>query len=178
MCLRQKSTSRATNERTVAMSQFDRQVDHIFSVGVRRLTRREMLTRGLKGVAVSVAGLTVGTLPTWSAFAGIEPDAPCTFPNGNSCDSVGHPCPSVGCPSDCTICRKASGCYHCTWNDGFWATGNCGRCGMGYFLCYDCACSTCAKACGCRSQCQCYDCCSAREVRGEMSHQLALASSR
>jgi hypothetical protein len=143
----------------------------------RRLTRRRVVSRGVKGAAALVAGLSVG------GFAGVRSAfasnclCSCDFPGCGECSCKGKSCPANGCPSGCVSCISTdcpgSGCIY---SDGTWVccTG-CGRCGLGYYSCWDCRCLTCNDACGCKTDCRCAGCCSPAQVKEEMARDAALA---
>lgn len=140
-------------------------------VAARRLSRRQVLSNALKGAVVAVAGLTLGELPS-AAFSDATAETVCGYPNGRSCNDLGYNCPTGpggGCPPACSVCRKPDCSPHCTYADGNWIAGNCGRCGMGFFICFDCKCKHCAGVCGCQSVCQCTGCCSPADVQREIA---------
>jgi hypothetical protein len=157
----------------------DRKVAHWLEDTSRRLGRRRMLSTGLKGVAAAVAGLTVGSLQSREALA--HPGHPyCHFPGHGHCGNLGYGCPSAGgCPSGCAVCTTASGCAGCIYSSGYWASAPaCGICRFGYYLCYDCRCTSCNRVCGCRSSCRCSRCCAPAEVRRDLENAMAEAAAR
>lgn len=149
----------------------------------RRLSRRQLLFKGITGFAATTAAVTLGTLTNV-----IPVSAACTcnwiggLGNAN-CPNVGGCTPSVSvCPSGCNICTcSACGCNpcgnpatcFCPWTGGQWVScSNLGTCGNGYELCTDCMCTTCSNyKCTCRSNCICCGCCSPKDVVAEM-HKL------
>lgn len=158
----------------------DRKIGQWLEDTSRLIGRRKILMNGLKGAAVAVAGLTVGTLP---GRASADPSHPyCHYPNGRHCSAYGKTCPtSGGCPSGCYVCTRSSGCSTslCPYSSGYWITAPaCGVCGYGYYLCYDCRCTSCSRICGCKSSCRCSGCCALAEVEEDMRRTLAEAAAR
>jgi hypothetical protein len=154
----------------------DKKIGHLLDDVSRRVGRRKLLTNGLKGVAAAVAGLTVGTLPS-RAFAH-EGHPYCHYPGAGHCSNIGKSCPSNGCPSGCNICVLADGCG-CPYTSGAWTTSqSCGLCGFGYYLCWDCRCTSCSNKCGCKSSCRCSGCCRVEEVKRDMAAAMSLAAAQ
>lgn len=154
----------------------DRTIGHWLEDTVRRMGRRSFVINGLKAAAATVAGVTVGS---WPSEALAHPEHTyCHYPYGRHCSSLGKSCPSAGgCPSGCYICRVETCGSPCIYSSGYWATrsGSCGPGGYGYYLCYDCRCTSCSssRVCGCRSSCKCANCRTAADVRADMSLTMA-----
>jgi hypothetical protein len=141
----------------------------------RRIGRRKVLLNSLKAAAVTIAGVTVGVMPGGRALAHPE-HSYCHYPGAGHCSVLGRSCPSAGgCPSGCYVCTKPSGCGGCIYSSGYWATrsGSCGSQGYGYYLCYDCRCTSCSSVCGCRSACKCGGCRTPADVRQDMQETMA-----
>lgn len=145
----------------------------------RRVSRRTILIRTLKGVAGTVAGLTIGS---WVGMSEAEAvGCNCLYPGCGNCSCHGKTCPSNGCPSGCYVC-KSGDCVNCDYSDGEWTccSNCCGICGKGFYLCYDCRCTGCLAQCGCKTNCLCSGCCTPQDVREEMAriaHERQLARS-
>jgi hypothetical protein len=145
----------------------------------RKLSRRQALSRGVKGIATAAAALSIGELVRPSIASAVNCTCSCNPPFGCLCGSscMNKTCPQNGCPSGCTICTTADGCGgNCPYDHGFWicCTG-CGSCGLGYYVCYDCKCgSDCnsGSLCGCKSNCRCSGCCSRSEVKAQMLSEM------
>jgi hypothetical protein len=138
----------------------------------RKLSRRTLLFRTLKGTAATAAALSVGSfVGVKNAFA----DACDCTPPGQFCWAIGKTCPFNGCPTGCSICTTSDGCGGCIYSSGYWVacTGQ-GSCSNGYRLCYDCKCPGCGTTCGCLSGCICCNCCSPQEVRLEAGRLAAM----
>src|ERR1700736_4713170 len=94
---------------------------------VRTLSRREVTIRGLKGLAATLAALSLGSvINVKEAFAGC---ASCNWIQGKHCSS----CPiGYGCNSPCSVCT--TGCSGwCNYSTGYWVVPNCscGHCNYG-----------------------------------------------
>ncbi len=152
----------------------DRSVGEWLERAARRMGRRKFLVNGMKAAAVTVAGVTVGA---WPKQALAHPEHTyCHYPRGVYCTQIAGACPSGGgCPSGCYVCTTASGCSGCIYSSGYWATrsGSCGSQGYGYYLCYDCRCTSCSRTCGCRSSCRCGGCLTAADVKADMDRAMA-----
>lgn len=141
----------------------------------RRLSRREALMRGLRGVAVVSAGVAGGTILTAEQAKAVT--CTCGPPNNKYCSG----CPSNGCPSGYDVCYSNQGCSQCIYASGSWVScTGLGDCGYGYKRCYDCrkhATTGCTSTCGCLTGILCGFCCSPAEVKAFMARdeQLALA---
>lgn len=139
---------------TQRLDGIDTRISHITEDFARKISRRKVLGKGLKTIAGTVAGMSLGMfwgLP--SAHAACS----CSFPGCGNCSCRGKTCPSRGCPSGCTVCTTADGCAGCIYASGYWVCCQacCGTCNLGYQLCYDCKCTGCGGTCGCKSNCLC-----------------------
>jgi hypothetical protein len=137
------------------LEDFDKQVSVFTESVVRRLSRRKMVTRTVKGLfaTVALAAIGQGTGLT-KAFAA----NPCTcddgWTTGHLCNYYGYKCPSNGCPSGCSLCHSNDCGGWCNWSSGQWVScSHQGHSGRGYKLCWDCKCTTCTNKCSCLSQC-------------------------
>lgn len=141
----------------------------------RKISRRQAVSRMVKGVVGATAALSVGKLvaPSVAGASGL-----CNWANGKECSG----CPSsASCPSGYVICTSSdkycgtSG--ECPYPNGDWVSISCGRCGMGYYVCTDCrpsGDSNCRDVCTCLSGCICSGCCTPAEVKAEFA-KLGLA---
>ncbi len=159
---------------TALVGKTDETLSNLSEQLARKLTRRQVIFRGAKGLATATAAFSVGSLiHAKDAFAACE----CSPPGDRAlyCTDIGYPCPSDGCPIGCYLCYDYA-CPDCPYPGGYWVACNCGSCNMGYRLCYDCACPGCGYwECGCKSVCLCSGCCSRQQVLEEMkSHQKIL----
>jgi hypothetical protein len=159
--------------------QTDRKLSELSEDMARKLSRRQALLKGVKGAAAAVAVLAVGgTVGVRDALAATS-SCGCSYPGCGHCSCRGKSCPSSGCPSGCYICKSTT-CPNtaCIYTSGSWIDSNCpcGRCGFGYFRCYDCRCTSCSKLCGCRSICLCSGCCSPEELEHQFERDKALVA--
>lgn len=161
------------------LSSTDTKMSHVTEDVARRISRREVVLKGVKGAAATVAALSVGGMgAARGAFAATS--CGCSYPGCGHCSCRGYSCPSSGCPSACQICTSGD-CpgTSCIYSGGSWIDSNCpcGVCGFGYFRCYDCRCTACSRLCGCRSTCLCSGCCAQEQVKVQMARdeELALA---
>jgi hypothetical protein len=158
----------------------DRKVNHLTEDFARRLNRRQLVFKGVKGLAAAAAALSVGSLAgVRNAFAMPTCNCTCTPPQGGNCvgtcNACGYgSCPANGCPSGCYKCRNGD-CSSCPYDSASWVCCyGCGTCGNGYRLCYDCRCPTgsgkgCSRKCGCKSVCIGGGGCGPAEVEAEMA---------
>jgi hypothetical protein len=158
--------------------QADRRMSHLTEDLARKLSRRQILKKSVKGIVASVAGLTFGS--TVGADPAHARACGCSYPGCGHCNCRGKSCPrNGGCPSGCVVCTKAD-CPSsaCIYSGGSWidADCSCGTCGFGYFRCYDCRCTSCSKLCGCRTTCLCSGCCRAAELRAQMAKDEELVA--
>lgn len=159
----------------------DRKLNLVTEDVVRAVSRRELVFKGLRGLAAAAAGVSVGSLVgVKDAFGRTACTCSCSYPGCGQCGCEGKTCPTNGCPSSCKICRSSDCASGCPYADGNWICCNgCGVCGFGYYVCYDCRCPTCSTCsgcshkCGCKSGCLCSGCCSAAEVAAEMQKRAA-----
>lgn len=151
----------------------DRRLSELSEDVARKLSRRQVLRKGVKGAVAAVAVLAFGgTAGVRGAVASSLVSCGCSYPGCGHCSCRGKTCPSGGgCPSGCYVCKKTT-CPNtaCIYNTGSWIDADCpcGICGYGYFRCYDCRCTSCSRLCGCRSWCLCSGCCRPEEL----GHQL------
>jgi hypothetical protein len=132
-----------------------------------------MLTNSVKGVAIALAGATLGTFINFKdAFAA---GCYCNWYGGVSnanCPKKGG-CPPNGCPSNCSPCTSSDVCNngvnYCNYPNGHWTScSGLGTCGNGYRICLDCKCPNCSYVCTCLSTCICCSCCTPLDVENEM----------
>ncbi|PRX98063.1 hypothetical protein [Allonocardiopsis opalescens] len=135
----------------------------------RRISRREGLSKMLRGTAAVLAGVAAGQIVSPSAAA--AQSCSCVPPRGVYCSG----CPSGpeqrGCPSGYAVCTTSSGCSPCIYASGYWTacTGQ-GSGGHGYRVCYDCwRNSSCGTTCGCLSGVLCGGCRTPADVRAVMA---------
>jgi hypothetical protein len=135
------------------LKQSDRTLSHSTEDVVRRLSRRDFVSRSVKRAAAITAGLSLGSLAgLTTAQAG---SCTCIYPNNCNCNTCGGlNCPDRGCPPSCTKCRDTD-CGVCIYADADWVccSNCCGPEGDGHKLCYDCKCPGCGNTCGCKSNC-------------------------
>jgi len=151
------------------MSSFDRLVGNATEGLARRLSRRQVMFRGMKGVAGATAAIAVGSLAgAKNAFA-----VTCTC--GYACGQACSGCPSNGgCPTSYAICTSPCAYGNCPWSTGEWVS--CTGCGQGsgsYRVCTDCrlighSCK-CPEVCTCLSGCLCLGCGSPSEMQADMA---------
>ena len=142
----------------------------------RQLDRRAFLDRALRTGFALAAGLALGTTQVVEVLAANGNCKACTYPYGRTCNHLGYPCPSsFSCPSGCKACKSTDGCdgYGCIYSAGYWLVTGCGVCGVGTRRCSDCVCPStvpclATTVCGCRSGCNCCNCCSPQDVAREM----------
>jgi hypothetical protein len=133
---------------------FDKHISVFTESLARKLDRRKMIRTSVTGLFTTVAAVTVGQLTNvGQAFA-----ATCTcdnnWTNGHPCNTIGHACPSNGCPSGCSVCHNNDCGGWCNWSSGHWVScSHQGASGKGYRLCWDCKCTTCKHKCSCLSSC-------------------------
>ena len=156
----------------------DTKMSHMTEDVARRLSRRDALLKGVKGIVATAAAVSVGgAVSVRDAFAATTACG-CAYPGCGHCSCRGKSCPTSGCPSGCYICTSAD-CPNsaCIYAGGSWVDSNCpcGRCGYGYYRCYDCRCTGCSAKCGCRSACLCSGCCATTEVKEQMARDEELA---
>ena len=141
----------------------DRKMGLVSESLVRRISRRRVLSKGLRGAVATAAGLAVGQgfgLRGAEAFC-----APCDWAMGVNCSNT-RPCPAAGgCPSGCRRCVSGSPTYGCSgwcpFSYGQWVNCNGLGYGYGYTVCTDCDCNyrssgapaDCGNLCTCLSQC-------------------------
>lgn len=131
----------------------------------RRIDRRTALRSAVLTGATTLGAMALGQRP---AFATITcPDSCGPSP---LCVDQGKVCPSYGCPSGYSHCKKPSVCGDrlCNWSSGQWV--HCqgyGTCGYGYTVCQDCKPSGSCNVCICISGCLCCNCCSPSDVVAE-----------
>ena len=158
----------------------DTKMSHLTEDVARRLSRRQVVLRGVKGLAASLAAVSAGGAFAVRDAFGRTTACGCVYPGCGRCSCRGLTCPSTGCPSGCYICTSGD-CPNtaCIYSGGSWVDSNCscGRCGYGYYRCYDCRCTSCSRLCGCRSICLCSGCCAQDEIQEQMvrDEELALA---
>lgn len=142
----------------------DRAVGDATETLTRRLTRRDVVRRAVLGGATGIAFFSIGQRSAFAAGCQCGPTSRCSG------------CPSDGCPSGYSLCKKPSSgnCtnnqgYNCIYPSGYWiACSGLGFCGNGYETCYDCiGPSGCAGWCTCLSSCYCCECCTPEQVRAE-----------
>lgn len=160
----------------------DRKLNVVAEDVARAVSRREVVFKGLRGLAAAAAAVSVGSLAgVKDAFARTACTCSCAYPGCGNCSCRGKTCPTNGCPSSCKICHLGD-CSNggCPYSDGNWVCcSGCGVCGFGYYVCYDCRCPTCtgcsgcSNKCGCKSGCLCSGCCSPAEVAAEMQKLAA-----
>jgi hypothetical protein len=162
------------------LSSTDTKTSHLTEDVARRISRRDIVLKGVKGMAASVAALSVGGMAAARGAFALVNSCACSYPGCGSCSCLGYTCPSTGCPSACRICTSVD-CpgTQCIYSGGSWIVQNCvcGHGGYGYYRCYDCRCTSCSRLCGCRSMCFCAGCRSAADVRAQIARdeELALA---
>jgi len=145
------------------------QADRIISLWgealARRINRREMMFKAVRGVGAAAAAASVGSLASIK-----DVFASCDCGYLGFCSSYGATCPTRGCPSSCTACTSANGCG-CPHSSGYWVIAgcSCGVCGNGWYECWDCKCPSCSQLCTCKSTCVCSGCCSPGDVAREFS---------
>jgi hypothetical protein len=151
-------------------SDLDKRLMAVSALAARRLSRRLLLGRILRGSAVAFAGLAAGSLGT--LLNGGDGEAT-TFhcgnwwPNSRSGSPQCNGCPSNGCSFGHVRCRKGQ-CPGCIYPSGYWVAANgLGKCGMGYRLCWDCHSPSSCRICTCLSTTLCLNCCSAAEVEAQ-----------
>lgn len=141
----------------------------------RKVDRRHILVKGIRGLAASVAAVSVGS------FAEVKQVFAVTCTCNWIRKQVNCPshccCPTgAGCPSGCSFCTSSDSCGGwCIYPDGCWTSCNsfC-TCGYGYKLCCDCKCNSCSGyLCTCLSQVICCQCCTPADVEAEMSRLQA-----
>ena len=149
-------------------SRSDEVVSELTESTARRLTRRQTLYRGLKGVVAGTAALTVANLSRVpSAFA-----ASCSCGPSASCQSHGYSCPgNGGCDTGHGICSgtgRTGSCVCC--NGGQWVA--CTHCAHGagsYRVCTDCYLSSSGCShCDCLSNCLCTGCDTVEDMVADM----------
>jgi hypothetical protein len=165
--------------------EFDRHLSNFTESVARSISRRQIMTRTVKGVIVTVAGTALGTLVNMKAAFAVSCTCDWYGGSGNAnCPS--HPgCGGAGCPSGCTPCTGDhskgiyncnNGYYSCGWISGSWVScTGLGICGNGSRICTDCKCPDCSYVCTCLSQCTCCNCCTPQDVEQEMKRLKALA---
>jgi hypothetical protein len=156
----------------------DKHISNIAESMARRVNRRRVITRGIKGGFALVAGLALGQLSNLKEAFAVT--CTCNWAGGSgnaNCPNVGG-CPAQGCPSGCSICTTSSGCGTiCNYASGFWVScTGLGSCGKGYRLCRDCNCNGCNYICTCLSATICNFCCSKKELE-ESLRQFGLVAS-
>src|SRR5215218_5285063 len=150
----------------------DKKVSFLSEDLARKLSRKQLMVRGVKGFAAVAAGASVGSLVRVKDAFAANCTCSCDYPGCGNCSCRGKICPNNGCPSGCTLC-KAGDCDSCPYSNASWVccTG-CGVCGLGWYVCYDCKCPGCGSLCGCKTDCRCSGCCSPAEVKAEMAKDL------
>ena len=153
----------------------DTQISLLTEDVVRKVSRRQALIRGVKGMSAVVAGLSVGSLiRTEEAFAACS--CSCTYPGCGHCSCRGKTCPFNGCPSGCIQCTSTD-CpgTSCIYGDANWiCCFGCGQ-GSGFYRCWDCRCTGCGTLCGCKSGCLCSGCRTAEDVKAYLDSERELA---
>jgi hypothetical protein len=137
----------------------------------RKLSRRKLVERGMKGLVTTVAAVSVGGFVNVRTAFAADCTCSCSFPGCGGCFACrGKGCPSSGgCPSGCYICTSGDCPNNCGYSSGSWiCCSGCGVCGFGYKACYDCRCTACNVLCGCKSDCICAGCCSPQQVKVQM----------
>jgi hypothetical protein len=158
------------------LAETDRLINELAEATARRINRRQAIYRGLKGVIVGTAAVSVANLGrATKAFAvpvcGCGPTA--------SCQSHGYTCPgSGGCNTGHGMCLGGGtrGCACCV--GGQWTTciGKCGAAGS-YAICTDCFLSASGcNWCDCLSKCFCTGCQTASDMRADMVHRGLVAA--
>jgi hypothetical protein len=164
---------------------FDRQISYLTESIARGISRRQVLTRTVKGVIATAAGTALGIFVNMKeAFAvtctcdwyGGSGNAGC--PNHPSCPGNG------GCPSGCSPCTSYNGqltcnngTYACGYSNGTWVScTGLGYCGNGSRICTDCKCPDCSYVCTCLSACFCCNCCTPQDVEKEMQRLKAMGA--
>lgn len=163
--------------------QLDERTSRLTESVARAVSRRRVLVRTAKGIAATIAGVTLGQLiAVRNAFAD---SCSCNWYGGSgnaNCPSWPHPCPwGQGCPSGCSVCTSSDVCrngvYYCNYAGGSWGTCYGGKCGNGHYVCTDCKCPNCSYVCTCLSQeFYCGNCCTPQEVEAEMRRLVAGAA--
>lgn len=137
----------------------DRQISLFSESLARRLGRRKMVGVTIGGLFTTIAAATVGQFaPLGEVFARSSQRNSCTcdynWTGGSPCNSLGYPCPSNGCPTNCSVCSHHDCGGACTWSSGRWVScSHQGPSGQGYRLCWDCKCPDCHHYCSCLSSC-------------------------
>jgi hypothetical protein len=159
------------------IDQADATVSDLTEGLARRLSRRQVVFKVVRGAALGFAAAsTAGFAGVRTALAAAAASG-CNFPGCGSCSCLGKTCPSNGCPSGCYTCTPTSGgCANCGWSDANWVccTG-CAGGTCGYRLCWDCRCTSCSRTCGCRSTCRCTGCCSLQDIEAALAREGELA---
>jgi hypothetical protein len=145
---------------------------------VRKMTRRDVVQRGVLGVGTVLAALTVGVRPSKAQTLS------CSCGPTVRCDTYGWPCQTDGCPSGMYLCQntQSNSCscinhnynvqgFCCLYGSGWWIACNgicCGNGGCnGYRLCYDCLGHGCDHWCTCLGSVQCCECATPEDARRE-----------
>jgi len=155
----------------MSTTRFDEATSVVGEELARKISRRHILARSIKGLATFGAALSVGEIIRGPILA----DAACCGHYGFCAADYGYTCPGGGgCPSGCSVCTTTHcGCVH---PFGYWtACSGQGTCGNGYVVCYDCNCTSCSQKCTCQSSCICCGCCTPAHAQAEADrlHELA-----
>lgn len=179
---------------TQLMDKVDTGVATVAERIVRKMTRRDVVRRGVLGAGTALAALAVGVRPSKAETM------TCTCGPTYRCDHWGWTCRTDGCPPGMYLCQNNSSnycsCvnghyntqgYCCAYSTGYWVACNgicCGNGGCnGYRLCYDCTGNGCDHWCTCLGSLQCCQCATPEDaheeqVRFERARVQELASMR
>jgi hypothetical protein len=145
---------------------------------VRKMTRRDVVHRGVLGAGTALAALAVGVRPAKAVTCQCGP----TY----NCSHWGWPCQADACPQGMYLCQNTqsdtcscingghnSQGYCCEYASGWWVACSgicCGNGGCnGYRLCYDCTGRGCDKWCTCLGQINCCECATPEDAHREQA---------
>ncbi len=152
------------------LEKLDEHISELSESIARTMNRRQLLTRTVKGVFATAAGLTLAQFTNLKSAFAIT--CTCMWAGGSGNANCPHTsgCPggiNPPCPSGCVTCTTSSGCGTiCNYPGGSWVScSGFGPCGMGY-KCH----SSCSypNVCTCLSPIICYNCCTRKAVEEEM----------
>jgi hypothetical protein len=155
---------------------FDKHVSVFTESLARKLSRRKMVDRTVKGAFAAVAAVTIGQLTgIGDALASTSCTCDEGWTTGHSCTHNGYPCPDHGCPTGCVKCYYPECDGWCNWSSSKWVScTGLGTCGKGYKVCRDCKCPDCSNHCSCLSHTICRTCCTPSDVHAEMERLAAI----
>ena len=92
----------------MSSSDVDETVSRWTETLARKISRRRIVSTGLKGIAATAAAWTIGNFAAGQSAEAVS--CSCSYPGCGSCSCLGKTCPTSGCPSGCYVCTTSSGC--------------------------------------------------------------------